>query len=70
MTEYTIVGDFDICGSRTECLIAVAGEWNAEEVLARVKADPGSYKAQQAENIRIKVEEVRDPWYRDPFLVN
>ena len=66
MREYTIVGDTE----RGECLIVVTSKECAEQSLARVKADPEKYQAANHKNIRIKVEEIKNAWWRDPFLVN
>ena len=63
MTEYMIVGDVD----GRECLIAVTCKECAEQSLARALEDP---RNAGHNNIRIAVEEVREPWWRAPLLVN
>ena len=66
MTEYMIVGDID----GRECLIRLASETTAARALAEVLAEPEYYRATRAKNMRIAVEEIADPWWNDPFLVN
>lgn len=64
---WNIVGDTKD-GKYKGCMIWVAGNTKeqAEETLARIKANPDKYEKQRLEeHENIRVEEDKDPWYLD-----
>lgn len=63
MYDYFVVGDFEVCGKVSGCLIRCAGKDNEEranEVLAEVIANPPK---NCLGNIRLEKEKSEDCWW-------
>ena len=72
--EYIIVGDAEVLGKTSECLIYTCGtKERAEEVLDKMLNNPDKndlYMLSKHTNLRVKAVEEEKCWWNDPFLAN